>query len=64
MKRVLADSFYFFALLNPKEPQHQQALSLAKSYREEIVVTAWVLTELGNGLRPQWRGGFLARSTN
>jgi predicted nucleic acid-binding protein len=61
MKRVLADSYYFFALLNPREPQHQRALSFAQNYRDEIVVTAWILTELGDGLaQPKWRAAFLA----
>jgi hypothetical protein len=60
MKRVLADSYYFFALLNPKERQHQRALTFAQNYREEIVVTAWIITELGDGLaQPQWRGAFV-----
>jgi hypothetical protein len=33
MKAVFADSFYFFALLNAKDPAHQKALSFLSTYR-------------------------------
>jgi predicted nucleic acid-binding protein len=50
MKRVFADSFYFFAILNPKDDAHQKALRFAMEHAEPIVTTAWVLTELADGL--------------
>ena len=50
MKRVFADSFYFFAVLNPKDDAHQRALEFATRHEEPIVTTAWVLTELADGL--------------
>ena len=50
MRRVFADSFYFFAILNPKDDSHQRALRFATEYAGPIVTTAWVLTELADGL--------------
>jgi len=50
MNRVFADSFYFFALLNPRDNSHQKALAFASQHEEPIVTTAWVLTELADGL--------------
>jgi len=50
MTRVFADSFYFFAILNPKDDAHQRALRFATERAEPIVTTAWVLTELADGL--------------
>ena len=50
MRRVFADSFYFFAILNPKDDSHQRALQFATGYAGPIVTTAWVLTELADGL--------------
>lgn len=50
MKRVFADSFYFFAILNPKDAAHAQAHAYAAAHDEPIVTTAWVLTELADGL--------------
>ncbi len=50
MSRVFADSFYFFAVLNPKDEAHRKALEFARQHDEPIVTTAWVLTELADGL--------------
>jgi len=50
MMRVFADSFYFFAMLNPKDEAHQKALRFAMEHAEPVVTTAWVLTELADGL--------------
>ena len=50
MNRVFADSFYFFAVLNPKDDADQKALEFAMRHEEPIVTTAWVLTELADGL--------------
>jgi len=50
MTRVFADSFYFFAILNPQDDSHQKALRFATEHAERIVTTAWVLTELADGL--------------
>lgn len=50
MKRVFADSFYFFAILNPNDAAHRRALEFASEHDDPIVTTAWVLTELADGL--------------
>jgi predicted nucleic acid-binding protein len=49
MKTVFADSFYFFALLNPHDPAHGKALAFTQSYAGRIITTAWILTELADG---------------
>ncbi len=50
MNRVFADSFYFFAVLNPRDRAHQKAREFADCHEGAIVTTAWVLTELADGL--------------
>jgi hypothetical protein len=50
MNHVFADAFYFFAILNPNVVAHQHALDYAKGHDELMVTTAWILTELGDGL--------------
>jgi uncharacterized protein len=50
MNRVFADSFYFFAVLNPRDRAHQKAREFATHHEGAIVTTAWVLTELADGL--------------
>ncbi len=40
MSRVFADSFYFFAVLNPKDEAHRKALDFARQHDEPIVTTA------------------------
>lgn len=50
MNRVFADAFYFFAILNPGDAAHERARAYASQHHEPIVTTAWVLTELADGL--------------
>ncbi|HVA46287.1 MAG TPA: PIN domain-containing protein [Pirellulales bacterium] len=50
MNQVFADAFYFFAVLNPNDAAHQRALAYATQHNENVVTTAWVLTELADGL--------------
>jgi uncharacterized protein len=50
MNRLFADSFYFFAVLNPKDAAHRKAQAFALQHDEPTVTTAWVLTELADGL--------------
>ncbi len=60
MTAVFADSFYFFALLNPGDPYHVNAVAFSDHYTGVIVTTAWILTELGDGLcQPRSRPAFL-----
>lgn len=50
MKTVFADSFYFFALLNPRDRAHSRAWEFSGTYDGLMVSTAWIFTELGDGL--------------
>jgi uncharacterized protein len=61
MTKVFADSFYFFALLNPKDPAHAQAVAFTKEYTGLTITTGWILTELGDGwAKPtSWRSVFV-----
>jgi uncharacterized protein len=50
MKRVFADTAYWFALLNPKDQLHSRALEASTRLKGLRIVTSdWVLTELLNG---------------
>ena len=60
MTGVFADSFYFFALINPNDEAHRRAVGLSQSLDGPVVTTTWVLTELADGLsRSSFRGTFL-----
>jgi predicted nucleic acid-binding protein len=61
MIRVFADSFYFFALLNPRDPSHAKAVGLSQTYVGKVVTTGWVSTELADGwAKPApWRTVFV-----
>ncbi|MBX9789987.1 MAG: hypothetical protein K2Y37_13800 [Pirellulales bacterium] len=50
MKYIFADSFYFFALLNPRDQAHARAIELSSELSRPLVTTAWVLTEVADGL--------------
>jgi predicted nucleic acid-binding protein len=55
-----ADTFFFFALANPSDPAHEKARRFAVRETVPLVTTAWVLTELADGLSsPANRGAFL-----
>jgi predicted nucleic acid-binding protein len=59
MKTVFADSFYFFALVNKRDPAHAKAISFLQSYYGQLLTTGWVLTEAADGLsKPNWRAQF------
>lgn len=50
MTPVFADSFYFFAIINPKDAAHRQAMEFSETQDVPTITTAWVLTELADGL--------------
>jgi predicted nucleic acid-binding protein len=50
MKPVFADSFFYLAILNEKDVRHTAALRLAKELRRRVVVTEFVLMEVGNSV--------------
>lgn len=59
MTRWFADTFYFLALLNPKDARHQAAVQFSRAHGRSVVTTEWVLTELADGLaRRATRGMF------
>ncbi len=50
MKPVFADTFYYLALLSPRDPAHRQAVSFTRRLRTRLFTTAWVLTEVGDAM--------------
>lgn len=50
MSAVFADTFYFFALLNRADEAHFAASRFAADGSKSLLTTAWVLTELADGL--------------
>ena len=60
MKAYFADSFYYLALLNPRDAKHAAAAALSEELRGGQVTTAWVLTEVADALAaPAQRSRFL-----
>jgi hypothetical protein len=60
MSTVFADTVYYFAFLNPKDEWHEQARAFTQGFNGRMVTTAWVLTELADGMAdPIDRPGFL-----
>lgn len=59
MNAIFADTFFFLALLNPKDEAHSKALPyIQKEY--PIVTTTWILTEVGDAYSaPENRRAFL-----
>jgi predicted nucleic acid-binding protein len=51
MIAVFADTYYWLALINPRDQAHQEAVTLSQSLRRPLLTTAWVLTEIGDALR-------------
>jgi hypothetical protein len=50
MRERFADSFLFLAILNRQDQKHAAALNAMNSSRDPLVTSAWVLTELADGL--------------
>ena len=58
MNVVFADSFFFLALINRFDPAHARATAFSRDSRDTRLTTAWVMTELADGLaknRAQFR---------
>ena len=61
MPSVFADTFYFLALLNSRDPAHAKAIAFSRVPRLRFVTTDYVLLEMGDALhKPSMRGEFLA----
>lgn len=59
MNTVFADAFYYFALLSPSDEAHRRALEFTAGFNGRLFTTAWVLTELADGLAaPEHRQAF------
>ncbi len=59
MNAVFADTFYFLALVNRRDPFHLAAVDYSGLYTGAIVSTAWIMTELGDALSdPAGRSAF------
>jgi uncharacterized protein len=61
MKTVFADSYFFFALVNPNDPAHTKAVDFVRQYNGRMITTGWIITEIGDGWSkpPQRRQTFL-----
>jgi predicted nucleic acid-binding protein len=59
MKETFADTFYYLAVLHQDDAGHARAWELSGRLTGATVTTAWVLSELADGLAaPATRGGF------
>lgn len=47
---IFADTYFFIAALSPRDAGHVRAVNFSISNRRPLVTTAWVLTELADGL--------------
>src|SRR5947209_7139900 len=50
MNAIFADTFYFLALLNKTDEAHEAASRFAADRSNRLITTAWILTELADGL--------------
>ena len=50
MKEVFADTFYFIAVLNPRDPHHQAAMEATAGLSAHIVTSIWILAEVADAL--------------
>ena len=50
MRRVFADTYYFLAIINPRDRAHSRAMAFSEAQDIQIVTTHWVMTELGDAL--------------
>ena len=59
MSRVFADTYYFLAVLNQRDPAHEQALAFYEDEHLSLVTTEWILTEVADAnAEPAHRPGF------
>jgi len=61
MKAVFADTYFFLALLDSKEPRHLDAVAASRDQNLILVTTDCVLIEFGDAYcDPRDRGDFIA----
>ncbi len=54
MKAVFADTTFFLAVVNPDDVWHDLAVKLSQARSGMVVLTEFVLVEIGNTLRKGW----------
>ena len=47
---IFADSYYFIALLNDRDPDHQRIVAIAATSSTRIITTEYVMIEVANAL--------------
>lgn len=50
MRMAFADTFYYLAVVNERDPWHELAADYGQDDDIRIVTTGWVLTEVGDAL--------------
>ncbi|HWY87314.1 MAG TPA: PIN domain-containing protein [Gemmataceae bacterium] len=61
MKQTFADTFFFLALLNPRDQAHRQAHEIGHVLEGRLVTSEYVLIEVGDAMsRPLDRSRFLS----
>lgn len=61
MNSIFVDTYYFLAILNPKDLGHARSREASKNRTGLLLTTRWVLTEVGDALsRPPDRPKSLA----
>jgi predicted nucleic acid-binding protein len=61
MTGVFADSYYFLALVNPKDQAHAKCVAYSRGSNRPLLTTQWVLVEVGDALcRGRNRAVFLS----
>ena len=59
MTTAFADSFYFFALGNERDPAHVKAVEFLQNHTGKLITTGWILTEVADGWsKLNWRAKF------
>ena len=60
MRVIFADSYYYLALINRRDSAHEKAVDFSKTTTASTVTTAWVLTEVADGMSsPSDKDAFL-----
>jgi predicted nucleic acid-binding protein len=61
MTRTFADTFFFLALLDSREPRHADAAAASREPQLHLITTEWVLAEFGDAYcHPEDRADFVA----
>lgn len=56
---AFADTYYYLAIMNPRDNAHSLALAIGGQVQGPIVTSAWILQEVADGLAdPTTRSGF------